>query len=132
MKKSELTDLIERKRILKESLDMINESQMEMDEVGGFDDPELMSQYHSNYYDELTKIFFHFDQLSNELVESMSKSMDDEEKRKCEEILKKYVSFMEEYHNFLLNLKRKVQHLSFKSSRENLPGMGNIGVNENY
>ena len=65
------------KRILKESLEIIKESKMEMDEVGGFDDPELMAQYHGNYFDELTKTFFHFDSLSDELVESMEKIMDE-------------------------------------------------------
>lgn len=123
MKKSELKDLVERKKILKESMDIINE-------VGGFDDPELMSQYHGNYLDELTKTFFHFDSLSDSLLHSLEKVMDEEERAQGKEILRKYVDFMDEYINYLSSLREKVTSLSKKTTRTNLPGMGNIGMNE--
>jgi hypothetical protein len=133
MKKSDLFKLIERKRILKESLEMVEEAyrSVSMDEVGGFDDPEIMSQYHGNYFDELAKIFFHFDELSDGMVSSMSKIMDSDEQRRSKLIIKKYVDFMEEYHNYLVDLKDKVTNLSKKSTRSNLPGMDQIGLNEN-
>lgn len=123
MKKSDLSDLIKRKKILKESLDIINE-------VGGFDDPDLMSQFHGNYFDELTKVFLHFDDLSNELANGLSKIMDDEEKKNAEILLKKYVSFMDEYHNMLINLQEKVNLLSKKATRGYSSDMGTIGLNE--
>lgn len=131
MKKSELENLIERKKILKRSLNIIKETYSEMDEVGGFDDPDIMSHYHGNYFDELVKTFFHFDALSNDMIDGMSKIMDNEEKMKVESILRKYVTFMEEYHDFLVELKDKVKNLSRKSTRNSLPGMGLIGLNEN-
>lgn len=130
MKKSELKDLIERKKILKESLDIINESRQMVDEVGGFDDPELMAQYHGNYFDELSKTFFHFDDLSDDLISSMEKIMDDEERKRAQAILLNFHSFMESYVNFLKDLQTKSVNLLSKASRSNLPGMGNIGVNE--
>lgn len=131
MKKIELTKLIERKKILKESLDIIKEYRDNMDEVGGYDDPELMSQYHGNYFDELAKTFFHFDSLTDELISGMSKVMDDEEVQQTKVIVQKFVDFMDEYNDYLLKLKNKLIHLSGKTTRTNLPGMGNIGVNEN-
>lgn len=131
MKKSELKDLVERKKILKESMDIINESRLMMDEVGGFDDPEIMSQYHGNYFDELAKTFFHFDALSDDLIGSMEKIMDEEERKSAKDILLKFHSFMDAYVNYLQSLEGKVNVLATKSSRSNLPGMGNIGMNEN-
>lgn len=130
MKKSELKNLIERKKILKRSLEIVKESYNPLDEVGGFDDPDLMSQYHGNYFDELFKNFIHFDSLANEMVNSLAKIMDDEEKVKSEIIVRKYASFMEEYHDFLVGLRDKVDVLSQKSRINYLPGMGNIGMNE--
>lgn len=132
MKKSDLTDLIERKRILKESLNIIKESYDSMDEVGGFDDPEIMSQYHGNYYDELVKIFFRFDDLSDELVSSMAKIMDDQEVAKSKQILTRYKNFMDIYVDFLRELQNKVETLSSKRSIGQFPGTdkGAIGLNE--
>lgn len=132
MKKSELKDLIERKKILKESLDIINESYRSVDEVGGFDDPEIMAQYHGNYIDELIKTFFSYDSLSNDFYSAISKPLDDEERRKAQIIAKKYISFMDEYKEFLDSLVENYKKLSTKSKYDRLPGLesGSISLNE--
>lgn len=130
MKKSELNRLITRKRTLSESLDIINEVRRQISEVGGFDDPETMYEYHGNYSDELVKTFMHFDMLSNDLIEASSKIMDNQERKRAGVILNKFADFMEAYSTYLLELKDKMKKMSRNVSRTNLPNMGNIGLNE--
>lgn len=133
MKKSELKSLIERKKILKDSLNIINESYRSMDEIGGYDDPDIMAQYHGNYIDELIKTFFKYDELSNDLYSSLSKTLDDEERKNIKPLIDKYVSFMDHYKEHIDSLASKYQTLSKKSTiSRDLPGLesGSFGLNE--
>lgn len=133
MKKSELKNLIERKKILKESLDIIDESYKSMDEIGGYDDPDIMAQYHGNYVDELIKTFFRYDELSNDLYAALSKTLDDEERKTVKNLTDKYVSFMDQYKEHIDSLVSKYQALSKKSTiNRDLPGLesGSFGLNE--
>lgn len=131
MKKSDLTDLINRKKILKESLDIIKESINGMDEIGGYDSPDLASQFHGNYLDELTKLFFKYDELSDSLGNVISKTIDDDEIKRSREILTHYVNFMESFLNYITHLNEKhidnIRDYENRPYKPNLNDMGDIG-----
>lgn len=136
MKKSELTDLINRKKVLKESLDIVKESYNRLHEVGGYDSADLLSHYHGNYFDELNKLFTQFDGLADNLAESVSKSITkDEELNMARDLMTKFVNFMESYLNYLQYLHKKV--LDVKKSYPNVADiksgkidLDNINLNE--
>jgi len=125
MKKSELTDLINRKKILSESMEIVEETKKRLNELGGYDSPELLSHYHGNYYDELTKLFFRFDELVDPLGSTISKTIKDDEIEKSREILKHFISFMESYLNYLQFLKQKGQEYDKKYPNMRPPSLGN-------
>lgn len=129
MKKNELSKLITRKKILKESLDIINEVRSGMDEVGGFDSPELMSQYHGNYFDDLTKLFNHFDELSDPLMTYMAQSTIGNDMSDSKKILEHYYNFMSSYVNYLEKLSSKKV---MKVNKKPFDGQGSgFSMNEN-
>lgn len=125
MKKSDLTDLINRKKILKESLDIIKESINGMDEIGGYDSPDLAAHYHGNYVDELIKLFFKYDELSDSLGNIISKTIDDDEIKRSREILTNYVNFMESFLNYLTYLNEK--HIDKIKDYQNKPYKPDLG-----
>jgi hypothetical protein len=130
MKKIDLTDLINRKKILKESLDIIKESINGMDEIGGFDTPDLAAHYHGNYVDELIKLFFKYDELSDSLGNIISKTVDDDEIKHSKEILTHYVNFMESYLTYVNYLTEK--HIDKIKDYENKPYKSNLGDNGDF
>ena len=114
MKKSELTNLITRKTTLKESLDIVKESISSMDEIGGFDNPELMSQYHGNYTGDLITIFHHFDGAIDLLMQSMESIVDENERAQGKEVLNSLHDFMKKYLSLLANLSSKSEEMDRK------------------
>jgi hypothetical protein len=130
MRKSDLTDLMNRKKILKESLDIIKESMNGLDEIGGYDTPDLAAHYHGNYVDELIKLFFRFDELSDPLGNVISKTIADDEIKKSREILTHYVNFMESYLNYVNYLTEK--HIDKIKDYENKPYKPHLGDNGDF
>lgn len=114
MKKSELTKLITRKTTLKESLDIIKDSMSSMDETGGFDNPELMGQYHGNYTGDLITIFYHFDEAIDPLMRSIESIMDENERAQGKEVLISLHDFMKKYLSLLSNLSNKSKEINSK------------------
>lgn len=137
MKKSELNELINRKKILQESLEIIKESSMGMDEIGGYDSPDLLSHYHGNYLDELNKVFSQFDNLVDPFANAIYKTIKDDEINMSKEILTKFLDFMESYLKYLRYLYSKNVEIKKKypnPMKPNLgkfdPTLGDINLNE--
>lgn len=129
MKKSELNDIIRRKKILKESLDIIKESKHSMDELGGFDTPELKTQFHGNYYDELANMFFQMDGMIPDIIENFSKVIDEEGNEEGREVMHNFGVFMMSFHDFLQNIRSKTKvTISGEKYRPSLDDK--IGLNE--
>lgn len=118
MKKGELKDIIKRKKILKESLEIVNE-------VGGFDSKDLQKQFHGNYYDDLANIFFQIDELILPTLENVNKIMDDEDYNKGAEVLQNFGTFMMSFHNFLTDIKNKtIEDKYLKKGQKFRPSLG--------
>lgn len=137
MKKSELNELINRKKILQESLEIIKESSMGMDEIGGYDSPDLLSHYHGNYLDELNKVFSQFDNLVDPFANAIYKTIKDDEINMSKEIINKFINFMESYRKYLEYLYSKNVEIKKKypnPMKPNLgkfdPTLGDINLNE--
>lgn len=128
MKKSDLSDIINRKKILKESLDIIKESISGMDEIGGYDSTDLASHFHGNYIDELNKVFLRFDEISNSLGDAISKTIDDDEIKRSREVLVRYIDFMESFLNYIVYLNEKhISGIADYMSKPYKPDLGDIG-----
>ena len=130
MKKNELIDLMNRKKILKESLDIIKESINSMDEIGGYDSPDLAAHYHGNYIDELIKLFYKYDELSDSLGNVISKTIDDDEIKRSREILTNYVTFMENFLEYVTYLNEK--HIDKIKDYQSKPFRPDLGDMDDY
>ena len=128
MKKSDLTELINRKKVLQESLNIVKERYNKIDEIGGYDTPDLMSHYHGNYYDELSKLFFRFDELMNPFGDAISKTIKDDEIKMSHDILNKFISFMESYLKYLQYLKSKGSEINKKYPVTLKPDLGDMDL----
>ena len=118
MKKGELKNIIKRKQILKESLEI-------MDETGGFDSKDLQTQFHGNYYDDLAKIFFQMDALINPTFENISKISNDEEYETGREVLINFGVFMESFHSLLMDIRNKsIESEYLKKGQKFKPTLG--------
>ncbi len=95
MKKKELTKLIEDKKLLKETIEI-------MDEVGGYDNMELKLHDRVKAINDLTMIFHSIDSTSHRLVEILRGGLlGDNELENGEKVLKNFYNFMESFNNFL-------------------------------
>jgi hypothetical protein len=102
MKKKDLTKLIEDKKLLNETLSI-------MDEIGGYDNEEMRSHYHGNAVGELSSIFNKFDDLAEDLQNAIGGFMYDEElaNQLTDEVVPAYVQLMEKFRAFITNFHAK-------------------------
>jgi len=98
MKKKELTKLISDKKLLKETIEI-------MDEIGGFDNQEI--KVHDTYkgLQDLSTIFEVIDSTSHRLVELLKSGLinNPEGDKEVHAILQNYFTFMESLNNYLQN-----------------------------
>lgn len=126
MKKKDLIKLVGRKKVLKETLQIV-------DEIGGYDDPELKSFYQGNTFGDLVKIFYQFDDMSDDLVNALSQILEDEDRESTKNIIRKFKDFMQEYVDFLEKRHSVVQTSIDKSSKSGkgyFPGSTPINPND--
>lgn len=98
MKKKELTKLINNKKLLKETIEI-------MDEIGGYDNQEIKVHDTHKGLQDLTTIFETIDSTSHRLVDLLKGGLinDPEGDKEVNVILQNYFTFMESLNNYLQN-----------------------------
>lgn len=94
MKKRDLTKLIENKKLLNETIEI-------MDEIG-YDNEETKAFYHGNYLDDLSKVFHEFDQLALPLIDAFKNSIYADDIKNTQPIINNF-------HNFMVTFQKYIQ-----------------------
>lgn len=112
MKKNELINLINRKKILHESLDIIKDySDKNITEDFEISTDTKRSIFYGEDFAEMAKIFHMIDDLSPKIDELLSRPINKDETEKADNIKRSFHRFMNLYSNYLRYLRNSMDEL---------------------